>query len=100
VVLAAVTDLDVQGVRLGMRRDEVVVGLAQVVEQVGELAGLAVRGRVVHAAPGQRGDRGGHRESELDVVSRVVPAARQVHARRFAVVQGGVVAPGDPVPVR
>src|SRR5690606_38006353 len=54
---------------------------------------------VLDRAPRQHGDRGRLRETELDVVAGVVPAAGEVEADVLPVVEGGVAPPGDPVPL-
>jgi hypothetical protein len=93
VVGATLADLAVQLVRRDVRAHEVVRGPAQVVESLVELSGILEAVAVLDDAPGQHRGRGRHRQSELDVVARVVPAARQVAADVGPIQQARVASP-------
>ena len=80
-----------------MRLDEVVVDELELVQRCVSWPGLNVGVAVLDGAPGQHRRAGRHRQAELDVVARVVPAAGQVAPDVRAVRAAGVAAPADAV---
>jgi len=75
--------------------DEVVGGPSQVGKREVELARGDVALAIFDDSPCQHRCRAGHRESELDVIPRVVPATREVVTDVSAIAKPGVAAPVD-----